>query len=448
MSIADKPLIRVNTNRTLIAAVLLLFLLAVAVGTAPAVAGSDDTETATETAVKATEKPAAATVSGAGQEVETDANGEYGISGVGTGEQTVTANAVDYSETTTTVEVSGSKTTEQDISLEPGEAALNTEISVSDASAGGTVTAEATVTNTGDATGTQTVAFTFDGESKTEEVTVAPGESRTVTAEWTVEEAGEYEVGASVDGQTVARESVNVQDGGEEPDTGDADFVATSTDGFVAFDYPDEQTAREEGVDLPEGIQIAGEVNEEDGTWESTETYFPRFTVDQGLEVAIEAPDGLSGEVDFEEGYLTNEGTLRVTVQDTATFEYEISATTGDSDALSGEASVDQEAEEATVTLVDNEYTIEDQTGDALVDSTLSLPSTESGANWFELELDVNLSGGEIDEQPEETEANDDQSVIRSLGLVGGALALAGALILIAVIVLGRFTGGVSVGSD
>jgi len=389
-----------------------------------------------------------ATVSVGGESVTTDANGEYEISGVGTGEQTATANAADYSETTTTVEVSEGETTEQDISLEPGEAALNTEISVSDASAGGTVTAEATVTNTGDATGTQTVAFTFDGESKTEEVTVAPGESRTVTAEWTVEEAGEYEVGASVDGQTVARESVNVQDGGEEPDTGDADFVATSTDGFVAFDYPDEQTAREEGVDLPEGIQIAGEVNEEDGTWESTETYFPTFTVDQGLEVAIEAPDGLSGEVDFEEEYLTNEGTLRVTVQDTATFEYEISATTGDSGALSGEASVGQEAEEATVTLVDNEYTIEDQTGDALVDSTLSLPSTESGANWFELELDVNLSGGEIDEKPEETEANDDQSVIRSLGLVGGALALAGALILIAVVVLGRFTGGVSVGSD
>lgn len=389
-----------------------------------------------------------ATVTADGSSATTGADGSYELGGVATGSQTVTASADGYAEGSATVDVTSGETTEQAFSLESGSPSITVEMSISEAAPGETVTAEATVTNEGTAEGSETITFSFGEETRTEDVTLGPGESTTITTEWTPEEAGEYEVGASVGGEMVAQQSVSVQEDNGSQQEAEGDFIATSTGGFVGFGYDSESAAREEGVTLPEGVQIVGEINEEEGTWESTDTFFPTFQAN-GLDVDISAPNGVSGRVDFEEGLLTQRGMLRVTVAGEATFEYTINATTRQSGALSGSASVDQEAGNGTLTLVDNQYVIEDQTDNSVVNSALSLPSPESGSNWYELSFEVSLEGGTIDEPAnnQTEQSGSGNSLIRSAGLVGGALALAGALILLAVIAFGRFAG-VNLGSE
>lgn len=187
-----------------------------------------------------------------------------------------------------------------------------------------------------------------------------------------------------------SQQTTAIQEG--ENDGGDeSDFTATSTNGFVAFGFDTEATAEQEGIDLPEEIQITGEVGEQRNTWESVDTSFPTFQA-SGLNVAIEAPNGLGGEINLDENHFTMEGQLRVTVAGEAPFEYEIAATSGESGALTGRALFDTEAGGGTMTVVDNEFVVDDETGNSVVDSALSLPSTEPGTNWLELEFDVAFS--------------------------------------------------------
>ncbi|WP_436903036.1 beta strand repeat-containing protein [Halovenus halobia] len=181
-------------------------------------------------------------------------------------------------------------------------------------------------------------------------------------------------------------------DGGDDGDDGDGSpqttLSATNTGGFISFGTDSASAARSEGITFPEeGIQIEAEVND-DGTWESTSAEFPAVTT-SGIEAEVSAPNGLTGKIDTEENFLTVEGELEVSVLGDA-FSFSIAPTTGNSGALSGSA--DLSAEGGSATVVDNQYIVDDSTGNLLVDSQLGLPIEESGQNWLELPLSVSIS--------------------------------------------------------
>lgn len=159
-------------------------------------------------------------------------------------------------------------------------------------------------------------------------------------------------------------------------------FVAENTGGYISFDEETQEEAEAEGVEFPAGdVVLEGTV--EDGWWESTDVSFA--TLDAGLaEADVEAPSGLEGTFDYENGVVTAEGELEVTTAG-ETFRFEIAATTEDSGDLSGSSAFEETGGPAT--LVDNEYTVEDETG-ALVDSILGLPVEEPGLCWLELPME------------------------------------------------------------
>ena len=96
----------------------------------------------------------------------------------------------------------------------------------------------------------------------------------------------------------------------------------------------------------------------------------------------MEAPDGLSGEIDR----LTAEGELAVSVTGSS-FSFEIAPTTEQSGALEGSADLSEDG--GTATLVDNEYIVDDTTGSPIVDPVLGLPIENPGLAWLELDLEV-----------------------------------------------------------
>lgn len=184
--------------------------------------------------------------------------------------------------------------------------------------------------------------------------------------------------------------------GDREPDPGDetddevdAAFQAVSTGGFFQTDETNEEAARQQGLQfLPDELVITGDIGND--TWESTDVSFDSPQAD-GFD--IEAPDGLSGELDIEGDRLTVEGELVFTLLDDS-FGFEMAATTVTSGDLTGEATLDTDGGSATV--VDNEFIIDDTTGDADVDAELGLPSTDPGLNWLELELELTLDPGAL----------------------------------------------------
>lgn len=195
-------------------------------------------------------------------------------------------------------------------------------------------------------------------------------------------------------------------DGGDGTDDGGGDdtptelptsFTGTGMDGFFWTGDLHESDARDEDIQfLPPSevdppITIEGDVDTDSGTWESTTVFFPVLPVDGGVEVKFTAPDGLDGEIDFEAGVLTLEGDLRVDFVDIdAAFTTTIAAVTGQSEALRGDLVVGGES--GTALLVDNEYVVDEATGNTTIDNKMNLPSTVSGDNWFELELDLDLT--------------------------------------------------------
>lgn len=167
-------------------------------------------------------------------------------------------------------------------------------------------------------------------------------------------------------------------------------FVATSQGGFIAFDEA-ESEAEAEGVPIP--VAAAGddpisiEADIADGTWEATDVQFPALEPVDGLEAEVAIPDGLSGEIDPEAGLFTIDGHFEITVTDEADFEFGFEATTGDSGALTG--SFDTSTTPATITVVDNEFIVDDETGEGIIDTALPLPTTEEGANWIKITMHV-----------------------------------------------------------
>lgn len=265
---------------------------------------------------------------------------------------------------------------------------------------------EATIENTGNAAGEQTVTAAIAGESFTETVAIDPDSTETVVFTWQTSEgdAGEYEATVETEDDTTSF-VVTV----EEPPTGQKEFEATNrggdaTDtggGWIAFDEDNRTVAIEEGVAFPaEGISINGIVDGQ--TWESTSVEFPTVETESGIEADVEAPNGLSGTFNDVNDTITAEGELDVTIRsaNNPTVSFDIAATTGESGSLSGEASIGEQA--GTATLVDNEFTIDDPTLNPIVDGALGLPIEEPGRSWLELPLEFDFQQDEP--EPGETD--------------------------------------------
>lgn len=163
-------------------------------------------------------------------------------------------------------------------------------------------------------------------------------------------------------------------------------FRAESQSGFIAFDVEtaDKEQAMDAGFVFPDDDPIVFEADIEDGRWEATDVEFPDLETDDGVTATVELAEGFSGELTG--GHMTAEGTVAVTVDLLGeSFSFDIAATSGDSNALQG--STDFESDPKTATVVDNEFVVEEGSGNALVDEEVGLPAPEPGTNWFELTL-------------------------------------------------------------
>lgn len=327
---------------------------------------------------------------------------------------------------------------------------FNLSVSANDVAPNGTVTATATVENTGTVGGSRevTVAILDDGvvETVTETVTLGPGETGEVTLDWetTANDAGSYELRAEA-GDEVITGSVLVDDS-----VGEADFVIESTGGYMAYGYDTLEAAEGQGLEFPDKnagedpIRIWGVIDEETGTWESVREEFPTL-VQRGLEGTVETIDGLSGEIDRDTGFLTATATYRVVIEgdeDTA-FEFNMTMTTGESGEMTDIGAYEPVNDTfVNVTFVSNDFAVDDRTGDSLADSTLKLPSPQVGDNYVELGFQADFDPGE---QPVPTDntstgnpADDDGGETepsgQTLATVGqgvGVLGLVGALLAI-----------------
>ena len=207
---------------------------------------------------------------------------------------------------------------------------------------------------------------------------------------------GDYEL-TVVSGELQSTQTFTVEEGQQTSAT--VELVASATGAITSFDgintsgYTafDESTKPEDpAVQFPPGdVTVNGNVS--DGQWNSTKVEFKELTV-SGFSVQVEAVNGLSGTFDEENGTMTVEGELKVTVGGDQNFSYQIAATTGESGALTGSA--DFSGESGTATIVDNEYTVNDTTDDGVLNSVLGLPVEEPGQAWLELSLDFDFTRG------------------------------------------------------
>lgn len=272
--------------------------------------------------------------------------------------------------------------------------------------------------------------------------------------------AGTVAIVGAVDGETTANTDVQ-----QDNETELVAFTAESQGGYVAFSEETESEAIEGGTAFPaadEGDQpIVIEATVEDGEWESTSITFPPLPVTDDLDAEVEAVDGLEGEIDPETGEMTAEGTFEVTIQD-ATFTFESQQVTSESNELRGEAAFEDDS--GSVTLVDNEFVVEDETENEVINRVLELPAEEPGENWFRLELDISL--GEEETEQRDTDSDDsadtdqDQSsdeegdseetstlVATVLGQAVAFVALGSAGVAMVVTLVARFTGLISLDS-
>jgi hypothetical protein len=205
------------------------------------------------------------------------------------------------------------------------------------------------------------------------------------------------------DGGNETADSADETDAGaNEDDTNEADepllfedaFSATSQGGFLAIDeaVDTRSEAREEGFVLPDGdepLALDAEVSA-DGSWESTDIEFPMLQTEaQGftIEAELEFVDGLSGTLT--EKRMTASGTINVVIEKPTEgeFSFEVVATSEKSGNLSGETNFAEPP--LTATLVDNEFVIDDDTGNLIIDGQLGLPAEEPGTNWFEIDIEL-----------------------------------------------------------
>ncbi len=331
-----------------------------------------------------------------GDEADTRTNedGEYVLENVEAGEYDATVEAEGFDEETAEVEIEEGETANQDFELAAGEAEFEIDLDGDTVNAGDVVEIEGTVENVGESSGTVETTLELEGKEESEELEIDAEDIESVTLTWETaeEDEGEYTAEFEAGDETVSAD-VTV----DEPldDEGaDATFSAASTDGFILFtenEFIDDEALALPTEDDGNAIEIEGLV--EDGEWESTNVEFPDIEDENlPLPAAVDTP-GLEGDIDTETGEMTAEGILEVDLEGNG-FEFGIELTTDDSGALDGDASTD------TVVLVDNQYTVDMESGNPAIDGSLDLPADDPGENWLELELGLEITELEGDGLP------------------------------------------------
>lgn len=287
---------------------------------------------------------------------------------------------------------------------------------------GAEVTVGYQVENVGDAEDTFDVILEIDGEEIDRE---------SVTLEAGAETTGQFTYDVDIEQTEPLAVTVTSDDTSDEVEItvvepGPQSFVAESTGGFLSLAGETREEAAEHelalqlppSVDVAEPIIVEGEI--ENGRWEATDIQLPDVSV-QGIAVETEAPDGLEGDFDIEEGIMTVEGSWRMDVGPGEAEPF-INATTGESGALTGE--FDLEAEEPSVTLVDNQLTV-DEIGFDTIDEELGLPR-EAGEVWLELDMTLSEIGGialvELVDTPESVEAGSELTINYRIENAGGSV--------------------------
>ncbi len=332
-------------------------------------------------------------IQGSAQSTETGSDGSFRFSKLDAGTYDVAISADRYQTTTITVDVVGGEQTERSVSLQPKPANLDLSIDGSVVTAGETLQVTGTITNTGGTSTTETATISIgDLTSSQQSVDLAPGESVQLTesVETTEETVGEYTAELTVGDKQATTEAV-VRDPFNKKQPVATFTAANAGEGLISFSS-DFIEAVAEGAYFPANeIVITGEVYS-DGTWQSTDIQIPQLqtSADQ-VEVTVDVPGGITGTIDREAETMTADAEFDVSVVGRdASFQFVIGATTGQSGGLFGDANFEGDTGQAT--LMDNEFTVDQTTGDDLVDTGLELPADESGENWFSLVLDMEFN--------------------------------------------------------
>lgn len=417
---------------------------------------------------------AGATVSAAGEETTTDDDGAYELT-VPAGTQEISVSADEFETATTTLDVVAEEVTDAgDLTLEPldvGEAEFQAaSITADDVEPGETVIVNGEIINTGDIPGEQEVTVSVADQSTTETVSLDQFEEATVTLEWetTEDDVGDYQATLETEDDSV---STTVVVGEPDIDAEGADFVARSTGGYITFgvdSYAEiadgfgvgaietTEDARAafanargdndlgNGLALPdvtagdEPIVLVGNVDWEAGTWELIDSFFPALEDPAyPFDGFIELPeDTITGEIDRDNGRMTATTKFDVFVdgRQDAMFTFDITMTSEESgDIPTGMADIGPDQDEGAVHLVSNDFIVDDQTGDGIIDSEMNLPSTTPGDNYMELGFEVTFDpdeeelediGGDDDRQPIGDRQLDDDSLFVDAGLGLGAIGL------------------------
>lgn len=323
-----------------------------------------------------------------GDEADTrsDEDGEYALENVDAGEYDATVEASGFEEVTTEVEIEDGETVTEDFELAAGEAEFELDLAGDSVNAGDVVEVEATVENIGEASGETEATIELADEEETEDIELDGEDSESFSLTWETDEddEGEYTAELTTDDESVGADVI--VDEPLDDEGADATFSASSTDGFILFtenEFVDEEALALPTEDGGNAIEIDGLV--EDGEWESTSVEFPDIEDENlPLPASVDTP-GLEGDIDLETGEMTADGTLEVDLEGNG-FDFEIGLTTDDSGELSGDASTDE------VLLVDNEYTVDGESGNPAIDGSLDLPADDPGENWLELELGLEIT--------------------------------------------------------
>lgn len=328
-------------------------------------------------------------------EVTTDDDGAYLLDEISTGEHEIAVKGDAIDDKTVSVTIEEDKRAALDIEVAGGEPEFNLVAGGDTALAGDSLSVSGTVENVGAGPGTVDISLrveTEDGEllsESTSEATIEGGDSTSVTDVFptTEEMIGAGTVILETADQT-AEDQIEIQEPIDDSDGPDALIELVNTgDGYISFDEEGESDAIEEGLKFPSGgIIIEGEVYGDQ--WQATAVQFP--TLEHDLTDAEVDAENVNGNIDVDAGTMTLSGDLEVEVAlGGDPFGFDMSTTSEESGALQGTASLDEDG--GSVTLVDNEYTITDQTDDTTVDGALGLPLTEPGLAWLELGFNVEI---------------------------------------------------------
>ena len=296
--------------------------------------------------------------------------------------------------------------------------ALPADFQVSNLTHVGTIAPGSTIDVSGDienvgGEGSQSVEVTIGSVSTSQNVTLAGGESTTVSFEGidlSALAAGDFSVAISTESDEATGQLTIGDAGGGSGSIPDA-FRAESSGGYLALGEDSQEAAESEGFALPpsdtvtEPIVLEGEID--GGTWQSTSVNFPPLDpsaiigdadlpIDpSNIDVQITVPEGFSGDVDEDAGLMTLTGTIQITVSifgETIPVGIELNGTTGESGGLTGDMNL--QASPVTATLVDNETVVdaldeaEYPTVGPIINDQLGLPAA-AGQTWLELNFEL-----------------------------------------------------------